>query len=133
MIVNRVDQRTVRSALELATRAPSVHNSQPWRWRIGDRSVHLYADQERRLPATDPDGRDWIVSCGAALHHLRIALAASGIAVSVQRIPNPSEPDHLAALQLHERAPGAADIRLAAAITRRRTDRRRYWPSPYPR
>jgi hypothetical protein len=96
MIVNRVDQRTVRSALELATRAPSVHNSQPWRWRIGDRSVHLYADHSRRLPATDPDGRDWIVSCGAALHHLRIALAASGISAIVQRMPNPSEPDHLA-------------------------------------
>ena len=58
MIVNQVDHRTVRSALELASRAPSVHNSQPWRWRIADRSVHLYADHARRLPATDPDGRE---------------------------------------------------------------------------
>jgi nitroreductase len=132
MIVNQVDHRTVRSALELATRAPSVHNSQPWRWRIADRSVHLYADRARRLPATDPDGRDWILSCGAALHHLRIALAASGIAASVRRIPNPSEPDHLAALQLHDRAPDACDIRLATAITARRTDRRRYGPWPVP-
>ena len=132
MIVNQVDHRTVHSAVELATRAPSVHNSQPWRWRIADRSVHLYADRARRLPATDPDGRDWILSCGAALHHLRIALAASGIAASVRRIPNPSEPDHLAALQLHDRAPDACDIRLATAITARRTDRRRYGPWPVP-
>jgi Nitroreductase family len=56
MIVTQIDHRTVRSALELATRAPSVHNSQPWRWRIADRSVHLYADNAHQLPATDPDG-----------------------------------------------------------------------------
>lgn len=35
MIANSIDRRTVRSALELAVRAPSVHNSQPWRWQLG--------------------------------------------------------------------------------------------------
>jgi len=53
MIVDRLDRRTVRSALELAGHAPSVHNSQPWRWRAGDRSIHLYADLSRWLPVTD--------------------------------------------------------------------------------
>lgn len=132
MTTHRIDRRTVRSALDLAVRAPSVHNSQPWRWRLADRGVHLYADRDRRLPATDPDGRDLLVSCGAALHHLRIALAAVGIGSAVHRIPNPAEPDHLAAVQLHERPPAEADIRLAAAIGRRRTDRRRFGPWPVP-
>ena len=72
-----VDRRTVRAAIELASRAPSVHNSQPWRWMVGPHSVHLYADLRRWLPATDADGRDLVVSCGAALHHLRVALAAA--------------------------------------------------------
>ena len=66
---HHIDRLTVRSALMLAAAAPSVHNSQPWRWVVGPRSVHLYADLSRRLPATDPQGRDMIVSCGAALHH----------------------------------------------------------------
>jgi nitroreductase len=132
MATNHVDQRTVRSALALAARAPSVHNSQPWRWGVGPKSVHLYADLERWLPATDAEGRDLVVSCGAALHHLRVALAASGLASSVHRMPNPDEPHHLAALRLHSRSPGDADLSVAAAISRRRSDRRRFtdWEVP---
>ena len=45
----------------VATRAPSIHNSQPWRWRVGTQSLHLYADPDRRLPNTDPDSRDLLL------------------------------------------------------------------------
>lgn len=132
MSVNYVDRRTVRSAVELATRAPSVHNSQPWRWRIGDRTVHLYADVQRWLPVTDADGRDLLVSLGAVLHHLRVALAASGLRATVHRFPNPDEPDHVAAVELRPRVPAETDLGLAAAIVARRSDRRRYsdWEVP---
>lgn len=132
MITETVDRRTVRSALELACRAPSVHNSQPWRWRIGDRSVHLLADLRRWLPATDPDGRDLVLSCGAALHHLRVALAASGLRATVHRLTDPDEPDHLAAVELAPGVAPEADVALAAAITRRRSDRRGFssWEVP---
>jgi nitroreductase len=127
-----LDQRTVRSALALAAAAPSVHNSQPWRWVVGPQTVHLYADLARWLPATDPKGRDMIVSCGTALHHARVALAAAGLASSVHRMPNLDEPDHLAALHLHPRPADDTDLTLASAILRRRTDRRRFtdWEVP---
>jgi nitroreductase len=132
MIVDHLDQRTVRSALALAVRAPSVHNSQPWRFAIGPSSVHLFADLSRWLPATDTDGRDLVVSCGIVLHHLRVALAASGLRATVRRLPNPEQPDHLAAVSLRPGAPSEADLGTASAITRRRTDRRRYlsWDVP---
>jgi nitroreductase len=127
-----VDHTTVRNALALACRAPSVHNTQPWQWRLGDNSVHLYADLRRWLPATDAEGRDLVVSCGAVLHHARVALAAAGLRTTLRRRPNPDEPDHLAALTLSAGPPADADLALAAAITRRRTDRRRYssWEIP---
>ncbi|MCV7282624.1 nitroreductase family protein [Mycolicibacterium flavescens] len=122
----RPDIETFRAALLLATRAPSVHNSQPWLWRVGERSVHLYADRRRQLPNTDPDGRDFLLSCGAALNHCQISFAALGWRAEVHRFPNPDDPDHLAALELHRHPAEQTDISLAAAIPRRRTDRRRY-------
>lgn len=132
MIVDRVDQRSVRSALELATRAPSIHNSQPWRWLLGPRSIHLYADLRRWLPVTDADGRDLAVSCGAALHHLTVALAATGLRSTVRRLPNPADGDHFAAVELRPGPVASADLGAANAIMRRRTDRRRYldWEVP---
>ncbi|WP_433598337.1 Acg family FMN-binding oxidoreductase [Nocardia sp. CA-135953] len=126
------DDHTVRAALALAVRAPSVHNTQPWRWRIANRSVHLYLDPTRALPSTDPDQRDLVSSCGAALHHLRVAFAALGWSAVVQRLPNPAQPNHLASIELVRHRPIPHEIELSAAITRRRTDRRPFsaWPVP---
>ncbi|ADJ47217.1 hypothetical protein AMES_5392 [Amycolatopsis mediterranei S699] len=126
------DDYTVKTAVAMAVRAPSVHNSQPWNWRIGHSSLHLYADPDRQLRETDPDGRDLILSCGAALHHLRIAFAALGWTAEVHRLPNPDEPDHLAAITLQQHEPSQDEVAMAAAIPRRRTDRRRLssWTMP---
>ncbi|HWD03251.1 MAG TPA: NAD(P)H nitroreductase [Amycolatopsis sp.] len=126
------DDFTIRTAVSTAIRAPSVHNSQPWRWAAGDRTLHLYADRSRQLPETDPDGRDLLIGCGAALHHARIAFAALGWRADVHRLPNAAEPDHLAAMEFHRCEPTDTEVALAAAIPRRRTDRRRHssWEVP---
>lgn len=124
------DAVTMRTALALAIRAPSVHNVQPWRWRISTGSLHLYADPTLHLVHTDPDRRDLMISCGAALNHCVVALAALGWQSKVRRFPNPAEPLHLASIEVHPAAAGEADVTLAAAIPRRRTDRRYFsaWP-----
>lgn len=124
------DAATMRTALSLAIRAPSVHNVQPWQWRVGADSLHLYADPARHLVHTDPDGRDLLVSCGATLHHCVVALAALGWHSRIHRFPNPAEPTHLAAIELQRHGAGEVDITLAAAIPQRRTDRRYFsaWP-----
>ena len=126
------DHETVYTALSLATRAPSVHNTQPWRWRVGSDSLHLYAERGLNLPSTDPDGRDLILSCGIALHHCVVALAALGWQSKVHRLPNSDESEHLAAVEVYRRPASEVDITLAAAIPRRRTDRRHYssWNVP---
>lgn len=126
------DEATVLAALALALRAPSVHNSQPWCWRIGAESVQLFADPSRHLPHTDPARRDLILSCGVALHHFTVALAALGWQAHVHRFPDSSDPQHLAGVEIYGAAGSEQEIALAAAIPRRRTDRRLYssWPVP---
>lgn len=122
------------SAIELAGRAPSIHNSQPWQCAVRGRTLHLYADERRWLPATDADHRDLMLSCGAMLDHLMVALRAVGLEPTVHRLPNPAVEDHLAALELRLAEPSDADIDLARAIAPRRTDRRPYpgWEIPDP-
>jgi nitroreductase len=133
MTTRELDQDTVMTAIEAAGLAPSLHNTQPWRFRLSERQVDLYADRSRWLPATDGDERDLVLSCGAALHHLRVALAAQGIPASVSRLPDPQQRDLLARVQLdvdHPVTDPGAD--LFPFIAARRTDRRpfRNWPVP---
>lgn len=126
------DADTIRSAMMLAVRAPSVHNSQPWLWRVGDHSIHLYANRDLHLPQIDPDARDLMLSCGASLNHCQVAFAALGWQSKVRRFPNPADRNHLAVIELHRSPASEVDIALAAAIPRRRTDRRHYtsWTVP---
>lgn len=126
------DRQTMLAALALGTRAPSIHNTQPWRWRIGESTVHLYAAPGLRLIHTDPDGRELMLSCGAVLHHTVVAFAALGWQAIVRRFPDPDDDDHLASLELRPWTPTQSDIALVGAIPRRRTDRRIFagWQVP---
>jgi nitroreductase len=112
-------------AAAAAGRAPSILNTQPWRWRLEPDRLDLFAERSRRLPVTDPQGRMLTISCGAALHHARTALAAAGWAVHVVRLPDPDQPDLLATVAVTGPAPvSVASTRLAEAIPARHTDRR---------
>ena len=89
--------------------------------------MELHADTGRRLEAVDRDGRLHLLSCGAALHHARVALAAAGHAVTVERVPDPARPVLLARITLAGPAPADPEARrLAAAVPQRRTDRRAF-------
>jgi hypothetical protein len=122
----------LKTAVQLACRAPSVHNSQPWRWVAQDDVVHLFVDRHRRVPATDQSGRDAILSCGAALDHLRVAMTAAGLLPSTTRLPNPVNPDHLASIEFSKMDHVTeAQRQRAQAILQRRTDRLAYGSPTY--
>ena len=110
----------VAAVIEAATLAPSSHNSQPWRFTVADDVViELIADRERALRVNDPDDRELVVSCGAALLHLRVAAEARGLRPDVLCGPTG---DLLARVRLTE-VGHATSRRLAAAIPRRHTHR----------
>jgi CBS domain-containing protein len=128
-----------RRLLQLACRAPSVHNTQPWLWRVDGPVVELYADPARQLRVSDPDGRNLRISCGAALHHLQVAARGLGQACAVERLPAGPGSTLLARVTLEPRPlepDGEAEARAdLEAITARVTDRRRFtsWEVPAPR
>ena len=122
--LGRVDVVALRNAVLLACRAPSVHNSQPWRWVADDGVVNLFVDRRRTVPATDQSGREAILSCGAVLDHFRIAMTAAQWRASINRFPNPNNPDHLATVEFSRMDHVTAAQRdRARAILQRRTDR----------
>jgi nitroreductase len=84
--------------------SPSGHNTQPWLFKIlGNNLIEVYADRSRALPLVDPDDRELLISCGAALYHLRIAANHFGIVDEVQLLPDSNNPDLLARLSLEEK------------------------------
>lgn len=93
------DIGAIKDAVEVACRAPSQHNIQPWRWVIdGDGTVRLFVDPSRILPS-DRSGREAVIGCGAALDHLRVAMSSAGLQAGIDRFPNPNDPNHLASVR----------------------------------
>jgi nitroreductase len=121
----------IRRAVDLACRAPSVHNTQPWCWSYDCGVLDLRADFKRRLASTDPSGRQLIISCGAALHHLSTALTALGWMADIRRLPDRASPSHLAQVRFHQctRSPQPHDLDLLSAIRLRYSDRRPFDPA----
>jgi hypothetical protein len=135
----------VRYAVEAAVWAPSVHNTQPWWFGTAgsepvsgagwtaDRRISLHADVERRLDVADPDGREMLISCGAALFTLRIAVRSLGHEPEVVVLSDADRPAHIADVRFGGRVTEAEEARrLYREIRRRRTHRGAFPPGPLP-
>jgi hypothetical protein len=72
--------------------APSVQNTQPWRFTACGQQISLYADSGRQLAVADPAGREMMVSCGAALFTARLALRSLGYLPETIVLPDPGQP-----------------------------------------
>jgi hypothetical protein len=125
-----VNSDLIADAVHVASRAPSFHNSQPWQWVLDPSGLQLFVDPDR-LVHTDTSGREALISCGAALDHLRVVMAAAGWATGVERFPNPNDHKHVAAMEFTKMAfVTEGHRRRADAILSRRTDRLPFLPPP---
>jgi hypothetical protein len=115
-----------------AARAPSVHNTQPWRFRITTCALELYADPARKL-RIDPLGREMVISCGAALFGLRLAIRSLGFMPQVELLPASARRGLLARVALGSPRPmDSAERQLLAAVPHRHTHRGPFSPEPLP-
>lgn len=123
----------VQLALDAAIRAPSPHNSQPWRFEVTDDRIDVLLDKERVLSVVDGGAREARLSCGAAILNIRVALLAVGRTSLVRLLPDPDRDEHLARLSIRGAHPVApADMALARAIGLRRSNRRPFTDRPLP-
>lgn len=121
----------LRHAVQCAVLAPSSHNSQPWHFIVEDDAITLCADRMRALPVVDPFDRELIISCGAALMNLRIALNYYGFAYRITLFPSEVDPDVLAHVRLeHAGFKDASLPPLFDAIAERATVRKPFERAP---
>ena len=131
--VNEQGRALARAAVA-ALAAPSILNTQPWRWRISGNVAELRADDSRKVDSLDPDARLLVLSCGIALHHARVALAAEGVRVEVAYLPDDGDGEGpLATIRYTGKVEiGSEARRLRRAMATRHTDRRPFADTPVP-
>ena len=127
-------EEKLRFLLNYAVLAPLGHNTQPWLFRLSGDKVELYADRTRGLLVVDLEDRALVISCGAALFYLRIALRHFGYAGEVETFPDPDETDLLAHVRLGaEREATEEERRLFGAIPKRHSNRQAFEDRQVPR
>jgi hypothetical protein len=121
-----------RYLITTAARAPSVHNTQPWRFRVGESAIELYCDPRRKLQV-DPVGREMLISCGAALFGLRLAVRSLGYQPVVDLLPDPARLRLLARVGIGAAKPmTSAEREMLRALPHRHTHRGAFGPGPLP-
>ncbi|REE96439.1 hypothetical protein [Thermomonospora umbrina] len=127
-------EEDARLAVEAARWAPSPFGRRPWRFRIGDRRIGVRADAGRALDVADPQGREMLIGCGAALHTLALTLRHLGHAPRVRLLPDPDLPFLLADIDVPEGGgdPGEETERLYEQVEPRHGDRGVFRPDPVP-
>lgn len=121
------------ACLKAAVAAPSIHNTQPWRFRPHDGVIEVFADRSRRLPVLDPSGRELMISVGAAVFNLRVEMLVHGRLPLLYVLPDPARPGLAARITVGPAVKAPPTARhLSQAIPKRHTNRQPFASTPVP-
>lgn len=112
--------------------APSVHNTQPWRFTLSPDVLDVHTDRSRQLAVLDPTGRQLCLSVGSALFNARVSLAAAGCPITVARFPDQARPNLVARIEVGGDEVDPALAALNPVVELRQTNRRRFAADPVP-
>jgi hypothetical protein len=128
---DRLDRDAAEAAVDVAVRAPSIHNTQPWRWVFDGEALTLLADRSRQLRVADPSGHSLLISCGAAVLLTELGLRAAGWRVESVLFPDPDDKEVLARFRAVGRQEPDEEVQAQVeAALRRQSDRRPFSPEP---
>ena len=120
-------QEKMKFFVKYAILSPSGHNTQPWLFKLNEDSIEVIADRTRALPVIDPDDIELIISVGAALENLLVAMRYFGYEPKVDYFPDEGDNDLLARVRYNEKyQPTDNDKKLFKAIPNRRTNRTQF-------
>lgn len=118
---------SIPALIRKTVRAPSSHNTQPWFFRVSNKTIDVFADRRRALPVNDPHDRELTISCGCALMNLRVAAAGAGFDVQINLLPDGNASDLLARVTIMPASSvNVPESVLLEFIDKRRTDRKSF-------
>jgi nitroreductase len=130
--IPRLTNDVVAECLDLAVLAPSIHNTQPWRFHVRGRDIDVLADRDRQLSVSDPSGRQMMISVGAAIFNLRVGLLAHGRLPILRLLPEDAPGVAARITAGPATVPSGTVQALASAVRRRHTNRQPFQGTAIP-
>lgn len=126
----KVTKALIIKIIDYARLAPSVHNTQPWRFSIQDSGIAIFVEPSRALEAGDPTGRELWVSIGICIEATLQAARGLGIKATITSLQTDTRTQAVAVI--HCSSMTKKDPQLLRLLKERRSYRTSMQPATIP-
>jgi hypothetical protein len=121
----------MNNIVKAAIAAPSSHNTQPWKLGMRENVIEVWGDEQRMLPKSDSDHRQFFISLGCAVQNILESAKGEGLVPDLKLFPEAGSP--LLVAQISLSGSGEADTTVLERILKRHANRDPYLSDPVPR